>query len=59
MDINSTHLYTIDELADFLKISYRSALQLIHQKRIKAIKIGNLYRVSGLAINIFIKENYF
>ena len=59
MDINSNHLYTIGELAHYLRINYRNALQLVHQKRIKSIKIGNLYRVSGLSINTFLKENHF
>ena len=59
MNIKNDNLYTTDEVAEYLKIGYRNVLNLIHQKEIVAVKIGNIYRISGYALNTFIKENYF
>ena len=59
MDIISNRLYTLDEVSEYLKISYRSTLQLVHLKKLKSIKIGNMYRVYGSDLNKFLKLNIY
>ena len=59
MDIISNRLYTLDEVSEYLKISYRNTLQLVHLKKLKSIKIGNMYRVYGSDLNKFLKLNIY
>jgi DNA (cytosine-5)-methyltransferase 1 len=42
---NRCSFYTVDEVAEILKISRRTVLKLIYEKKIKAIKIGNRWRI--------------
>ena len=58
MNIKTNTLYTPKEVGEYLKIGYRNMLLLIHKKKIKSIKIGNLYRIPGIEINNYIKRNY-
>jgi len=37
--------YTVDEVAKILKVSRRTILRLIYSKQIKAVKIGNRWRI--------------
>ena len=48
MNIKTNTLYTPKEVGEYLKIGYRNMLLLIHKKKIKSIKIGNLYRIPGI-----------
>ena len=59
MGIISNRLYTVDEVAEFLKINYRSTLLLVHKRKISSIKIGNMFRVYGSEISKFLKENIY
>lgn len=57
MNIKSNEFYTPDQVADFLQVGYRNILQLIHTKKIRAIKIGNVYRISGYYLNKYLSDN--
>lgn len=38
-------MYTIEELAELLRLSYRGVLKLIKENRIHAVKIGREWRI--------------
>jgi len=39
-------MYTIQQLEEILHMSYRGILRLIHQSRIKAVKVGKQWLIS-------------
>lgn len=45
MDKSCSKFYTVDEVAELLKVSRRTVLKLIYSKQIKAVKIGNRWRI--------------
>ena len=51
-----TNLLTPHEIADFLKISYDSALAFIKYSGIDYIKVGRQYRVSQEKLNGFLSR---
>ena len=52
-----TNLCTPHDIAKRLRIGYRNVLELIGSKRIRAIKIGNLYRVTEYEVQKFINQH--
>ncbi len=55
--INKEELYTLNEVADFLKIKQRQLYNIIKEEKIDALKVGREWRVSGEALLKFIKDN--
>lgn len=55
--INKEELYTLNEVADFLKIKQRQLYNVIKGGDIEAVKVGREWRVSGEALLAFIKSN--
>ena len=49
------NILTTDEAAQYLKISKATLLNHIHQKKIKAIKVGRSWRVLQSEIYQFLK----
>ena len=55
--INKEELYTLNEVAGFLKIQQRQLYNVIKSGSIEAVKVGREWRVSGEALLDFIKTN--
>ncbi len=48
--------YTVKEVADRLRVSLRSVYRLIERGELKALRIGDTYRVSAESLNTFIRS---
>jgi len=53
---NKESLYTTREVAELLKISYMQCIYLIRSGKIKAIRIGNNYRIPEEELQRILKE---
>lgn len=49
-------MYTVQELADVLRMSYTGVLKLIKENKIKAVKIGKVWRISQEEYDRVMKE---
>lgn len=49
--------YSIADIAERLKVSIKSVRRLIAAGTIESVKIGNVYRVSGRALSIYLKKS--
>lgn len=49
-------MFTIEEVATILKISYRSAWLMVVAGKIKAIKVGNQWRITEEEVERIKKE---
>ncbi|WP_054649587.1 helix-turn-helix domain-containing protein [Salidesulfovibrio brasiliensis] len=60
MDTNSKTpvLLTVNEVADILRVHYRTAYRLVIGGKIKAIKIGTQWRIPEKALMEFIEEGW-
>jgi len=50
-------VYTVVELADLLRVSRLTVLDLIYKGEIEAFAIGSSWRITGTALNAYINEN--
>lgn len=48
---------TVGELADYLKVSKRSAYMLLHEGEIRYRKIGRVYRIPKTALLQYLQKN--
>ena len=48
--------YTIKELASILKLNYRTVLDLIAARDLKAYRIGRVFRISSIQLSRFLKS---
>ncbi len=48
--------YTTEEVAEMLKLNVRTVRAMINQKRLRAVKIGNEYRVTDDHLRQFIED---
>lgn len=49
-------VYTLDEVADILKLTRRTMYSYVKEGKLKASKIGKYWRVSEKALNEFIEN---
>lgn len=49
--------YTVQEIAEILKVSYEKALDVIKYSGVPYIKVGRQYRVSQRSFNKFFDRN--
>jgi excisionase family DNA binding protein len=49
--------YTVKELAQILKISTRTVIKLIEEKKIRASKVGREWRVQREYLDEYLKKN--
>ena len=47
--------YTVKEVSDRLRVSLRSVYRLIERGELKALRIGDTYRISAESLNAFIR----
>lgn len=48
-------LYTLDEVADMLHVSARTAFRYIHDNKLAAKKVGGTWRISASAVKAFVE----
>lgn len=48
--------YTTEEVAEMLKLNVRTVRAMINQKKLRAVKIGNEYRVTDDHLHTFIED---
>jgi len=48
--------YTIDEVADMLKVAYLTVYRWIRADKLKAVKAGKQYRISKVELDKFLKN---
>ena len=48
--------YRIKELASILKLNYRTVLDLIAARDLKAYRIGRVFRISSIQLSRFLKS---
>ena len=51
---NPSDLVTIDELCEILSIGRNAAYTLLKDKKIKAFRIGRVWKISRMAVNEYI-----
>lgn len=49
-------MYTIEQVAEILHLSYRGTLRLVKQKRINAVKVGKQWLISEEELDRVKKE---
>jgi len=49
--------YTVDQIAEMLKVHWQTVLNYIKSGKLEALKLGKGYRISQRALNRFIKES--
>jgi excisionase family DNA binding protein len=53
----SENIYEINELIDLLQVTRRTLLKYIREKKLKAFKVGNNWRVTQEYLDEFIEKN--
>lgn len=49
--------YTIEEVAEMLKVSDKTVRRLIEGKKLDAVKVGTVYRISEEDLKKYLEEN--
>jgi excisionase family DNA binding protein len=49
-------IYTPEQVAKYLQVHHLTVLRLIKAKKLKALKIGRIYRISESELNKFIQK---
>lgn len=58
MNFKKPSLYTIAEVADFMRVSKMTVYRMVHSGDLPAIKVGKSYRIPASAIEqILVLEN--
>ncbi|MCL5675548.1 MAG: helix-turn-helix domain-containing protein [Patescibacteria group bacterium] len=55
--MENNEFYTVEQVADLLKVHWQTVLNYIKNGKLKAVKLGKGYRIEKRALNEFIKEN--
>lgn len=56
MDLNKTEIMTVNEVAEYLKISEVTTYKLVQEGKIPAFKIGRHWRVKRIDLGEFIEK---
>ena len=56
MDLNETEIMTVNEVAEYLKISEVTTYKLVQEGKIPAFKIGRHWRVMRIDLGEFIEK---
>ena len=51
-------VYTIEELVDLLHVTRRTIYNYIKAGKLKAVKMGKYWRVTGKALEAFLEEDH-
>lgn len=55
--MENNEFYTVEQVAELLKVHWQTVLNYIKSGKLKAVKLGKGYRISKEAFNEFIKDN--
>jgi excisionase family DNA binding protein len=55
--MENKEFYTVEQVAELLKVHWQTVLNYIKNGKLKAVKLGKGYRISKAAFNEFVKEN--
>lgn len=55
---DTSKLYTLQEVADYLRVTRQTIYNYVTAKKLKAFKAGREYRVTEEELQAFIKSNY-
>ena len=50
-------IFTAEQVADLLQVHHLTVLKLIKAKRLKAVKLGRVYRIKESALNDFMEKS--
>ena len=53
----ATQFYTIDEIAELLKISYLTVFRWVKAGKLTAYKVGKQYRIDAKDLNNFLEKS--
>lgn len=56
-EITATKFYTIEEIADLLKVSYLTVFRWIQAGKLPAYKVGKRYRIEVKDLNNFLERS--
>lgn len=56
-EITATKFYTIEEIADLLKVSYLTVFRWIQAGKLSAYKVGKQYRIDVQDLNNFLEKS--
>lgn len=56
-EVTVSKFYTIDEIAQLLKVSYLTVFRWIKANKLSAYKIGKQYRIDVQDLNKFLEES--
>lgn len=54
-----TTFLTVAEVAATLRVSKMSVYRLIHTGQLEAVRFGRSFRVTGKALDVYLKESFF
>ena len=54
INMKKEEYYTIEEVADMLKVAYLTVYRWVRSGKLEAVKAGKQYRISKLNINKFL-----
>lgn len=57
MELNKDKIYTVQNTAEVLGIRRETVLKLIYNKKLRASKVGRIWRIHGDDIFKFLREN--
>ena len=52
---NQSDVFTVDDLTEYLSIGKTTAYKLLKSKKIKAVRIGKLYRIPKKAVDEYLE----
>lgn len=55
--MENNEFYTVEQVAELLKVHWQTVLNYIKNGKLKAVKLGKGYRISKEALQEFIKIN--
>jgi excisionase family DNA binding protein len=48
--VEPNEIYTIQQVADFLKVSYGLIYKFVRDKKVESFKLGNQHRIKGSSV---------
>lgn len=57
MTNENNSFYTVEQVADTLKVHWQTVLNYIKNGKLEALKLGKGYRISQESLDNFVKEN--
>lgn len=55
--MENNEFYTVEQVAELLKVHWQTVLNYIKSGKLKAVKLGKGYRISRDAFNEFVNTN--